>query len=333
MAWWTAVPALTAVSAWDAKHFDGVQLADLAGTRPITWHGEAAELSPYASVSGAGKICPLASPLTVTGDRVIFAMVKMASRFVCFYKTAGIDSSYLISQESNGVVYPVNNGSYTAAGTAPAFGTLMLMAFAVTASTARLYINGNWAGPSIASSYIMDTIGGMGYVADGDEYNFDANDRLYAAGVLTGTATLADLQALEAAVKADLVPTPANAAYRPLAALRSLQHPLATQPGPYPLRLNDAPAARRNLLAAAAGGPGRIVGTVKRKGTPNAPLARRVVLYAERTGAMVGHTWSAAADGAYEFTGLSLTERYTVVAYDHEHVYGAVIADNLQATP
>lgn len=78
------------------------------------------------------------------------------------------------------------------------------------------------------------------------------------------------------------------------------------------------------------GGRGQIVGTVKEDLTPtDLPLRRRVQLYAERGGVMVGETWSNASNGAYAFTNIDHTIKYFVVAFDYEQNYRAVIADNL----
>lgn len=78
------------------------------------------------------------------------------------------------------------------------------------------------------------------------------------------------------------------------------------------------------------GGQGVISGTVKEKNTPfNTPLRRRVRLFEERSGRFIRETWSDADTGMYYFTGLKTTQKYTVVAYDHNGVYRGVIADNL----
>lgn len=74
---------------------------------------------------------------------------------------------------------------------------------------------------------------------------------------------------------------------------------------------------------------GRITGTVKRKGDPaNVPLVRRVRLYCERDGALMRETWSDSY-GSYSFEGIDETEKYTVIAWDYQHLYRAVVADNL----
>lgn len=77
------------------------------------------------------------------------------------------------------------------------------------------------------------------------------------------------------------------------------------------------------------GGPGRIYGSVFRKGTPaDFPAVARVRLHRDVDGLCIRETWSNAA-GAYEFPDLSLDYKYTAIARDHTHDYRAVIADNL----
>lgn len=78
------------------------------------------------------------------------------------------------------------------------------------------------------------------------------------------------------------------------------------------------------------GGRGVVSGTVKRDADPvDLPMHRRVRLFDERSGLLVREAWSEAATGAYSFAGIDAARTYTVVAYDHEHAYRAVIADNM----
>lgn len=78
------------------------------------------------------------------------------------------------------------------------------------------------------------------------------------------------------------------------------------------------------------GGRGVILGTVKLDTDPvDLPLRRRVRLHREVDGMPVRETWSDAATGAYLFTHIHQGMRYTVIAYDHEHNYRAVVADNV----
>ena len=102
-----------------------------------------------------------------------------------------------------------------------------------------------------------------------------------------------------------------------------------------------APYSGRQLLSilkssdAIHGGPGRIIGTVEEKATPNLPMRRRVRLHRDVDGLCVRETWSDAATGAYEFTDINPAYRYTAIAYDYAHNHRAVAADNLtpEVTP
>ena len=77
------------------------------------------------------------------------------------------------------------------------------------------------------------------------------------------------------------------------------------------------------------GGFGRIAGTVKEDGTPDVPVKRRVRLHREQDGLLVREVWSHPTTGAYSFDHIDTTKRYTVITYDYEHDYRAVIADNI----
>jgi hypothetical protein len=80
------------------------------------------------------------------------------------------------------------------------------------------------------------------------------------------------------------------------------------------------------------GGTGKIVGTVKEKGTPDMPVARRVILHRQRDGRPVRETWSA-PDGAYRFDYLEMTELYYAVSFDHTGDYQGVVADKQAPVP
>lgn len=93
------------------------------------------------------------------------------------------------------------------------------------------------------------------------------------------------------------------------------------------LRVLDLGAAR--VRDQYFGGRGRVYGTVKVKGTPDYAVYRRVRLFRDRDGVCVGEVWSDPTTGAYEFTYVDETLRYTVVSYDHFASFRAVVADNL----
>ena len=86
----------------------------------------------------------------------------------------------------------------------------------------------------------------------------------------------------------------------------------------------------RLLIDVEHGGRGSIPGTVKRDADPtDLPLRRRVRLHREADGMLVRETWSDATTGDYLFTDINPALKYTVISYDHEHNYRAVVADNI----
>lgn len=76
-------------------------------------------------------------------------------------------------------------------------------------------------------------------------------------------------------------------------------------------------------------GNGRVKGTTKDKGSPNVPVSERVRLYREFDGLLLREVWSTPGTGAYSFDYVDETETYTVVSYDHDKAFRAVVADNL----
>ena len=107
--------------------------------------------------------------------------------------------------------------------------------------------------------------------------------------------------------------------------LNSPSSELWNRGGGYDRVFHPIPAGRRDIHF---GGHGVIAGTVKEKGIPDQPLVRRVLLVSENTRLLVAETWSDAS-GAYRFEFIDPAQRYTVISYDHPHMYRAVIADNL----
>jgi hypothetical protein len=114
-----------------------------------------------------------------------------------------------------------------------------------------------------------------------------------------------------------------------LSRLNSPSSDLWNRPGGYDCQFRPIQASRKNAYF---GGNGFIAGTTKEKGTPDHPKVAMVHLISENTRIMVAETWSDAS-GNYRFENLDPTQRYTVIGYDREHVYRAVIADNLTPEP
>ncbi|WP_371435939.1 hypothetical protein [Polaromonas sp.] len=64
------------------------------------------------------------------------------------------------------------------------------------------------------------------------------------------------------------------------------------------------------------------------KNSPKVPVSRRVRLYRDRDGLLIRETWSN-AQGDYEFARIDSTTAYTVLTYDHEGDFRAVVADRV----
>lgn len=80
-------------------------------------------------------------------------------------------------------------------------------------------------------------------------------------------------------------------------------------------------------------GVGRVAGTVKVAGTPDAPVFRRVRLFAKRGGEWIRETWSNPDTGEYAFDYVMMNEELFIIAHDHTGVYNAVISDSIFADP
>ena len=99
---------------------------------------------------------------------------------------------------------------------------------------------------------------------------------------------------------------------------------LATPPV---LRVQDGFADR--ITGVLGTGRGRVRGTVKV--TPNTPVQRRVRLIREVDGMVIREGSSDPVTGAYDFQFVDELQKWTVVSYDFENLFRAVIADNLTA--
>ena len=329
MAWWDSVASLTPVASWDALHFSNGQLQDQVGSNAITVQGGVATPFPLYGLYGQDKPWPLATPMSLSGDFVLAGFVMHVSRGLVFYKTVGDSNSYFLDQESNGAIYQYANGSGGQVGSGPAWGAPKFMALVVSPASARAYLNNDWAGAAFARSWVADAVGGIGYYADGNEYNIGSSERFFAAGLWAGVATLDDMSTLEAACRAALVGPPVGIHAAALSRLHSPSSDQWSQPGSHPRQYRGVASARRNIHF---GGNGQITGTVKEKGQPDQPLVRQVLLYSENTYTLVASTWSDAS-GNYRFERIDPQQRYTVISTDYQQLYRAVIADNLRPEP
>lgn len=121
----------------------------------------------------------------------------------------------------------------------------------------------------------------------------------------------------------------------PLTAHSVLHVPLLhPRPAGWPVTVADRPVALLKPLLGHAMGLGYIADVVEKQEKTDpapSPVSRRVVLLVEPSLQQVAQTWSDPVTGAYRFDGLSMSARFTVVAYDHLRNWRAVIADGLAA--
>lgn len=87
---------------------------------------------------------------------------------------------------------------------------------------------------------------------------------------------------------------------------------------------------RTPLVQVAHAGEYRVVGTVKKDGSPDVPVRRRVRLIEQVTGRFIRETWSDAVTGAYAFNYIA-PGVYTVYALDHTGEYGGTIETDILA--
>jgi hypothetical protein len=102
--------------------------------------------------------------------------------------------------------------------------------------------------------------------------------------------------------------------------------PLAPVPPVYGLMALATPPVLPNEMVLGTA-RGRIRGTVKV--TPNTPVRRKVRLIREVDGQVIREQWSDPVTGAYDFQFVDDLRKWTVVSYDFENLFRAVIADNL----
>lgn len=89
----------------------------------------------------------------------------------------------------------------------------------------------------------------------------------------------------------------------------------------------------RNLYQ---GGAGFVAGNVKElhKGALSGnevPVWRRVQLIDEQTRLLVAETWSDPVTGVFRFDNVATGCSYTILSYDHNGVFRAVVADRVAA--
>lgn len=249
-----------------------------------------------------------------------------------------------VSSESRPAVYRTVAGGFslatsnTARVTSGAYAANAWHHVAITRASGvmTLWVNGGSAGTYSNSATLAAEdhclgANGAGALLNGNIYGYRFTDGVarYTSGFTPPTAAFPTDGSGDSHWSSVLTLVPGDETLVPDAGYVQAAVTIPAFPPAWPAGVREAPGAER-LRRVDYGGFGQIVGTVKRVNTPaNTPLRRRVRLIRDRDGVCVGETWSDATTGAYAFAGFDPAERYSVVSYDHAHVFRAVIADHL----
>lgn len=324
MSWWTTVPALTPIAAWDALGFDSSGLVDRVGSNKLLWNNpEEAPPIYFRNVRGKGVVNYLQSTITLPAEYTLLVFMRNTARVVMFSRSNTTQSA--VWQEDNGMYYTRNDSDVSSSVAGPvSYGSVKCIVLTRGSSAVGYYVDGSALSTSIPVANCPDYLGRiLGWREESaPTYALTSSGEFYAAGVWAGAATLAELQALEAAVRSELALPSIGAFSAQLSATVSVNNPLALLPGPRPNVSAPLKAGGKNIYQ---GGAGTIQGTVT---IENIPGARQVRLFDKRSGLVVAETWSSPT-GHYEFNNVATDREYFVVAHDHLRVYNAVVQDML----
>ena len=362
MAWLNSISTLSALAAWDAIDTESNGFAtDLSGnTRHANFNGaprsvvaNGTQVSQYLKCPG-GSTGFSHSVVTIPPTGVLFALVTdIRATIMLFsnYAASSIHGCLLDISDASGQPYGVmrNAGSVGQAVLPTPVASPTMFGIAFSPTEFRFFYKGEWIGSAQAANFsaILPTTMGSTWPSV-----WGPNCSVGGIGIFAGTATLAEINEMDAQLRAKLYL--GTVSYRGLVPSEqrvSLAVPEAVSSGvtharyvgglgllesPVPNALLSRPLytdrgqmlVQRNVYH---GGNGKIAGTVAVKGSPNTPVQRRVRLFDERTGLLVREMFSDPATGAYEFLYISMDHKYTVVSYDYANNYRAVLADNISA--
>lgn len=91
----------------------------------------------------------------------------------------------------------------------------------------------------------------------------------------------------------------------------------------------ESGSVRDQITGVIGVGIGRVKGTVKVSGSPNVAVERKVRLIRDKDGLVLREMWSDKVSGEYDFRYIDEAQSFSVLSYDYQNNYRAVIADNL----
>ncbi|CAB4130346.1 Peptidase_C1 domain containing protein [uncultured Caudovirales phage] len=325
--WWTAAPNLTPIAAWDAKRVNGAQLLDGVGDNNITATSDLTKTDyPFVGVAGNSNPMALTTPVPVPSVGVVAGFWSPKRRNVLLSNQYSSTDRYMLHLSSDGNGWYSSNGPGAAYGQYGEIGKCYFVAMVTRGLDSILYVDGNLVGNPISAGYTMSHIGVVGYATNGNEFNLDSDEFLHAVGVWSGAATQDNVKAIEAAARLALAGAPTySRGFAALIGRTDSNLPQLTLSTPAPNRFIGATLTRRDYQF---GGNGRISGTIKQQGIP---AQCRVQLYDETSKIMTHAVWSDKETGEYEFINIDPNLTYTIISYDHNGVFKAVISNGQKA--
>ena len=229
--WYNAVPALTAVHAFDALAFTTAgeqKFTDRAGSvRTLTPIGSA-DFGARTVNSGLQVVASsgLSYGLQLSGVRIAPANESVLVFFSRYNSPAtgkgiigwanpdtpggGASVSYFTGEFNDaapfapgGIIAAPSSVARNVLGNYTPTGAPLFLALAFSGGYVRAYANGGWIGSAISKSSVPTTADRVGWYSN-TLFALKSTDHFIAASYHTGTATLADIQALEAACRAEL---------------------------------------------------------------------------------------------------------------------------------
>ena len=180
MTWWTTVPGLTPVAAYDAGRVSGAQLLDGVGSNHITATSTLTfDDFDIKRVAGNGNPMAFTTPIPVPATGVIAGFWSPKRRHILLTKAYSDTSAYMLHLSDNGNGwYAANANTGAPYGLYGSIGQPYFVAMVTRGTDSVLYVDGSLVGVPVSASYTMSQIGQVGYGANGNEYNLDADEHL-----------------------------------------------------------------------------------------------------------------------------------------------------------
>lgn len=197
--WWTTAAGLVPLAVHDANNVSGAQLLDLIGSNHIT---ATTDLSPgigaVRSVGGNGAMMSYSSAVTIPENCTIIALISQTGNTSVFFDTSSKGLIFVQAYPSAGWYCRDTGSSFVYIGTTDLSNSYKFITLVKTGTNSVMYVNGVQLG-SIFSGKIPAHIDRIGEA--NPTYNFTSSKYISALGFWSGSATQAEVVALESACR------------------------------------------------------------------------------------------------------------------------------------